>query len=95
MTTQQTQAHLEYNHPLLFKICFKPFGFYQRLISVPVLDNRNKSKEDVPFYKNCQTVKIAFKEFLCGTAEMNTTSIHEDADSIPGLARWIGHLVLP
>ena len=30
------------------------------------------------------------REFPCGAAETNLTSIHEDAGSIPGLPRSVG-----
>ena len=33
--------------------------------------------------------------YRCGTAEANLTSGHGLADSIPGLAQWVGDLALP
>ena len=38
---------------------------------------------------------IYMKSSHCDAVEMNTTSIHEDAGLIPGLAQWVKDPVLP
>ena len=35
------------------------------------------------------------QEFLCGAAETNPTSTHEDVGLNPGLTQWVGDPVLP
>ena len=44
-------------------------------------------------YQNTKNMK--YRSSHCGSAETNLTRIREDADSIPGLDRWVKDLALP
>ena len=41
-----------------------------------------------------QNLKKRYRSSHYGSAVMNTTSIHEDMDLIPGLTQWVKDLVL-
>ena len=49
----------------------------------------------MPFhYTFCANKPIILGCSHCSSVEINVTSIHEDAGSIPGLAQWVRDLVL-
>ena len=49
----------------------------------------------LPIFKKSNFKKYIFGSSCCGAAEMNPTSIHEDAGSIPGPTQWVKDPVLP
>ena len=50
---------------------------------------------EIFFFNILGPIKIVFRSSCHGSVVKNPTSVHEDAGSIPGLAKWVKVLVLP
>ena len=56
---------------------------------------RNQAPWLQTILKSYSQNSIVLRSSCCGTAEMNPTSIHKDADLISGLAQWVSNWPLP
>ena len=67
--------------------------YYEKLQTHTQIHSRENSITLSPlciFYTN----SVIVSAFHHGSAEINLTRIHEDADLIPGLTQWVKDLVL-
>ena len=62
----------------------------------PWMPGENDVSHVKALFTSCQVSKnIGFGSSHCGSVEIILTSIHEDADLIPGLTQWVKDLALP
>ena len=64
-----------------------PFLLYYHTLTV---ENKATQEETQANKNKKQILRMSLGRSLCGTAETNLTSIHEDAGSIPGLSCSVG-----
>ena len=68
--------------------------FYKNLSGNENLKDLRLQCIDFAYWKGYQIEDSWLWSSHCGTVEMNLTSIHEDVGLNPGLAQWVGDLVL-